>query len=131
MKQLRTKNEITAALKSCSRYFAFAAMFSAGINLLFLAPSIFMLQLYDRVLSSSSLATLFMLLAAVLLALSTLGVLDDVRARILIRAGIRLDTMLAPRVLSALIERGVHPGGAQHGQAMRDFRIEQTHCAGA
>lgn len=121
MKQLRTKNEITAALKSCSRYFAFAAMFSAGINLLFLAPSIFMLQLYDRVLSSSSLATLFMLLAAVLLALSTLGVLDDVRARILIRAGIRLDTMLAPRVLSALIERGVHPGGAQHGQAMRDL----------
>ncbi len=120
-RRARPKNEILLAIGRCREHFAPAAMYSAGINLLYLAPSIYMLQLYDRVLGSGSEATLMMLSVALFLALGTMAALDSARAMILIRAGVRIDATLSKRVLSALIERGVYPGGAQHGQALRDL----------
>src|SRR6185369_13707903 len=91
-------DELNHLLRSCSRYFMTAAIFSGAINLLYLAGPLYMLQVYDRVISSASQVTLVMLTGALLLAYVALAGLDAVRARVLTRASIRLDGLLAGRV---------------------------------
>ncbi|UEM22401.1 type I secretion system permease/ATPase [Skermanella mucosa] len=113
--------ELGRALKACRLHFALAALFSAGINLLYLAPPLFMMQVYDRVLNSGSEATLFYLILALFIALATLAVLDDVRAQALTRAGVRLDQRLAARVLSSLIDLGLSRRTPPRAQALRDL----------
>jgi ABC-type protease/lipase transport system fused ATPase/permease subunit len=72
-------------------------MFSLAINLLYLAGPLYMLQVYDRVISSASEVTLVMLTIALLIAFLALAGLDAVRARVLTRASIRLDQKIAAR----------------------------------
>src|SRR6476659_523487 len=98
------QRDFLAALRACGPHFASAALFSFGINVLYLASPLYMLQVYDRVLSSSSVPTLLMLSLALIVALLAMAALDDIRARILIRAGIRLDRLLAGRVMAAMVK---------------------------
>src|ERR1700724_2891571 len=107
-------------LWSCRRYFASAAAFSLAINLLYLAGPLYMLQVYDRVISSASEVTLVMLTIALLLAFLALAGLDAVRARVLTRASIRLDQKIAARIMTAIIDRSAGFGGAR-SQLLRDF----------
>jgi len=112
-------DEVTSALAGVRRYFTTAGIFSLGINLLYLAGPLYMLQVYDRVVSSGSVATLVMLTIALLMAYITLVGLDVVRARVLTRAGINLDDALAERVVAATFD---HPNGeAVRSQSLRDF----------
>lgn len=113
-------DELRRLLRECRGYFVTAATFSLAINLLYLAAPLYMLQVYDRVISSASEVTLVMLTIALLLAFLALAGLDAVRARILTRAGIRLDRLIAGRVMSAVIERASAFGGAR-SQLLRDF----------
>jgi PrtD family type I secretion system ABC transporter len=121
MKANHARDELTGALAGCTSFFTMAALFSCAINLLYLASPLYMLQVYDRVLSSGSEYTLVMLTVALGAALATMAGLDAVRARVLVRAGIKFDRRLSGRVLTGLVERGVHPGGARHGQSLRDL----------
>jgi ATP-binding cassette subfamily C protein len=85
------------------------AVFSFFVNLLMLTGPLFMLQVYDRVLSSRSeatLATLFLLVAALFL---VMGILDFVRARVLARAGARFQALLDRRVFEAGLRRAISP----------------------
>jgi PrtD family type I secretion system ABC transporter len=107
-------------LQTGRSYFVTAAMFSFAINLLYLAGPLYMLQVYDRVISSSSEVTLVMLTIALLLAFMALAGLDAVRARVLTRASIRLDQRIAARVMTAIIDRSASFGGAR-SQLLRDF----------
>jgi ATP-binding cassette subfamily C protein len=116
----KTPDEFRRLLQSCSSYFITAAVFSLAINLLYLAGPLYMLQVYDRVISSASEITLVMLTIALLLAYSALAGLDAVRARVLTRASIRLDQSVASRVMTAIIERSGNFGGAR-SQLLRDF----------
>src|SRR6266511_1128744 len=84
--------------RSTFSYFSTALIFSLAINLLYLAAPLYMLQVYDRVIPSSSALTLMMLTLIMLVALMTLAALDVVRALILTRAGVRLDAVFAERV---------------------------------
>jgi len=95
-------------------------MFSLAINLLYLAGPLYMLQVYDRVISSASEVTLVMLTIALLMAFMALAGLDAVRARVLTRASIRLDHKIAARVMTAIIDRSASFGGAR-SQLLRDF----------
>jgi ATP-binding cassette subfamily C protein len=95
-------------------------MFSLAINLLYLAGPLYMLQVYDRVISSASEVTLVMLTLALLLAFLALAGLDAVRARVLTRASIRLDQKIAARIMTAIIDRSAGFGGAR-SQLLRDF----------
>jgi PrtD family type I secretion system ABC transporter len=95
-------------------------MFSLAINLLYLAGPLYMLQVYDRVISSASEVTLVMLTIALLIAFLALAGLDAVRARVLTRASIRLDQKIAARVMTAIIDRSANFGGAR-SQLLRDF----------
>ncbi len=114
-------NEFSRLLQSCRKYFAAAIAFSLAINLLYLAGPLYMLQVYDRVVSSGSELTLIMLTAVLLFAYLSLVGLDIVRARILTRASIRLDQRISPRILTVMIERGSAAAGGARSQILRDF----------
>src|SRR5205809_6526969 len=98
----KNQRELRHALRACSGHFTAAGLFSAAINILYLASPIYMLQVYDRVLSSSSMPTLLMLTLALVIALLAMAMLDNIRSRVLIRVGMRLDRLLSRRVLGAL-----------------------------
>jgi len=96
--------ELRAVAHQLRRYYYVAGFFSLAVNLLYLAGPIYMLQVYDRVMSSGSVTTLVMLSLILLLAYVCLVGLDMVRGRILSRAGIRMDALLSQRLLLASLE---------------------------
>ena len=106
------------ALKACRRHLLAAALFSALVNLLYIAPTLYMLQVYDRVVPTQGFQTLGFLTIVMLFALGTLALLDRLRAQLLVRAGVRLDSVLAQRILDATIGRS---DIAEARQAIRDF----------
>ena len=111
------------ALSQCRRHFAAAAIFSLLINVLYLAPTIYMLQVYDRVVPTGGKTTLLFVTLALALALFALSGLDMVRQRLLVRASERIDALLAPRILNQMMSTET----AGTAQAMRDFdAIRQT-----
>src|SRR5215510_13484489 len=97
-------DELRGLSHGCRRYFVTALIFSLAINLLYLAGPLYMLQLYDRVISSASHITLVMLTIALFFAFVALAGLDFVRARVLTRASVRLDGRVAGRVVAATME---------------------------
>jgi ATP-binding cassette subfamily C protein len=109
--------EMADAVKACRPHFAAAAGFSFLINLLFLAPAIYMLQVYDRVVATGGKTTLLFITVALAVALLTLAGLDAVRGRLLVRASLRLDALLTPKILKRIMSS--RSDGAV--QAMRDF----------
>lgn len=111
---------IRAALALCRRHLAAAALFSALVNLLYIAPTLYMLQVYDRVVPTQGLVTLLFLTLVLLFALATLALLDRVRARLLVRASVLLDTTLVPAVLDATLG---HPDAPRSRQALRDLDL--------
>jgi ATP-binding cassette subfamily C protein len=114
---------LAEAVRTCRPHFVAAAVFSLFINLLFLAPALYMLQVYDRVVATGGKATLFYITVALAIALVTLSALDAIRNRLLVRAGLRLDALLAPQILKRMM--GANSRGSV--QAMRDFdTVRQT-----
>ena len=111
---------LVAALRSCRRHLTDAAAFSALLNLLYLAPTLYMLQVYDRVVPTGGLATLTMLTGMFLLAALTVGALDLIRTRLLVRAAIRLDRQLSPPLIAKLLRRG---GDRRNSYTLREFDI--------
>ena len=113
------------------RYFAYAGLFSLAINALLLVPALYMLQVFDRVLSSRSEETLVMLSVGGLLALAMMAALDVLRARLLAACGLALDRWLGPSVLQGLLEQTARLGGAEHLNGLRDVAILRGFLVGA
>jgi PrtD family type I secretion system ABC transporter len=113
-------DELGDVLQACRRYFLIALIFSLAINLLYLASPLYMLQVYDRVVSSASEVTLVMLTILLLLTLATLAAIDSVRAKLLTRASLRLDRLLASRIVAATMEVAARGVGVR-SQPLRDF----------
>jgi PrtD family type I secretion system ABC transporter len=105
------------AFRSCRRHLIAVGLFSALINLLYLAPALYMLQVYDRVLTTGGTTTLLFVTLALAVSLITLAALDAIRSRLLVRASARLDAQVAPKILDLMLTRG----GRDNVQAMRDF----------
>jgi len=112
-------DELRGVFHGCRRYFVTALIFSLAINLLYLAGPLYMLQVYDRVISSASHVTLVMLTIVLLFAFVALAGLDFVRARVLTRASVRLDRRMAGRVLAATVESSAK-GAPPTSQTLRD-----------
>lgn len=108
------------ALQNCRRHFIYAAVFSAFMNLLYIAPTIYMLQIYDRVIPSRGDITLLGLTAALILALATLSVLDAMRSRLFVHAGVRLNRQLVGVILGAAFSSRNRRDAAAR-QAVREF----------
>lgn len=129
--ELTQGDEFASALKQCKRMLIAAGLFSGGVNLLFLASPIYLMQIYNRVIPSGSIPTLIGLSGALLIALATMAVFDAVRARILIRAAARLDRILAHRVFQATIDGAPRIGqGALNAQTLRDLDQFRSVLAG-
>src|SRR6266516_338243 len=122
-------DELRRVIEACRGYFVTAGVFSLAINLLYLAAPLYMLQVYDRVVSSGSETTLVMLTIALLMAFIALAALDSVRARVLTRASIRLDRLLAGRIVAATVD--LFSGGAARSQPLRDFDTFRQFVTGA
>ncbi|MGL4271685.1 MAG: type I secretion system permease/ATPase, partial [Pseudomonas paracarnis] len=95
--------------------------FTALINLLMLVPSIYMLQVYDRVLSSQNETTLVMLTLMVVGFFAFIGLLEVVRSFIVIRIGSQLERRFNLRVYKAAFERNLQRGQGHAGQSLGDL----------
>jgi len=114
--------ELTAALKDVKSYFILAAVFSAAINVLMLVPVIYMLQVYDRVMSSGSLSTLSSLTIIMVALLMAVGGFEWVRSRILISASNRIEKNLRKRVSRAAFKNTLLSGSTGAGaQSLSDL----------
>lgn len=126
-----SKDEFADTLRQCLPLFWTAAAFSGGVNLLFLASPIFLVQVYNRVIPSGSLATLIGLAGLLILALTAMAVLDAVRARLLIRAAARLNRLLSERVFQAILDICQKFGaGSRNAQPLRDLDTFRAAMAG-
>ena len=115
------RSELTRALWAFRREFVVVAVFSMVANVLMLAPTLYMLQVYDRVLISQSELTLLML-SLITLFLFFVGAFSEwMRSRVLVRAGMRLDDMLSTRVFNASFESNLRKLGNSTAKAFSDL----------
>ncbi|MEQ1815958.1 MAG: type I secretion system permease/ATPase [Nitrosomonas sp.] len=115
------QNEVAQVLAGFKKAFRNIGVFSAVINMLMLMPAIYMLQLYDSVLTSRNEMTLLMLTLIMLGAYIFMGALEYVRSFVLIRVGAQLDMKLNKRVYTAAFEQCLKQGESNAGQALKDL----------
>lgn len=120
-KKNHARSELADVFFRLRRTFYSLAGFSGVINVLMLAPAIYMLQVYDRALVSSNLTTLLMLTILMIGLYTLLAMLEVVRTRVMIRVGNRLDMALNRRVFSAAFERNLQRAGGNPAQALQDL----------
>jgi ATP-binding cassette, subfamily C, bacterial len=104
-----------------------------GVNLLFLSPTVYMMQISDRVMASGSRETLFFLTIAYAVAILTLAGLDYVRSEVLIRAGLRMDRQLAGPMMGLMLEHANRPGrgGNQRDEVLRALDTFRSFVTGS
>jgi ATP-binding cassette subfamily C protein len=123
------KSELRQALASCRSAFIGVAVFSGLVNILMLTGSLFMLEVYDRVLPSRSVPTLIglIVLASALFAFQAL--LEITRGRLLVRVGNHLDYTLSPRIFDMIVQL---PLRAKAGEAapIRDIEAIRSFLSG-
>jgi ATP-binding cassette subfamily C protein EexD len=105
------KSDLEEALKLCKGAFISAAGFSLVINILQLVPTIYMLQLYDRVVPTGNHSTLVMLTLIMMVLFVTMGTLEWVRSQILVRVSTRLETLLNERLFKVAYKQALYTGG--------------------
>lgn len=121
MAKERDATDLQRALKACQSSFVSVGFFSMFVNLLMLVPPMYMLQVYDRVLTTQSIDTLIMLTLVVVFLFMVMGGLELVRSRILVRVGNRLDTSINERLYSAMFRRSLMAQGGQSAQPLNDL----------
>ncbi|MFZ5671811.1 MAG: type I secretion system permease/ATPase [Pseudomonadota bacterium] len=126
-----TVSELSVALATCRSVFLSLVVFSMFANLLMLTGPLFMLQVYDRVLTSGSVSTLvaLALLAAALYAFY--GFLEFVRSRLLVRIGRIVDETLRMRVFDAVAMRALSGGTGARSEALGDLQAIRQYLQGS
>jgi len=112
-------SELGAALQLSRDAFLAAGVFSFVINILMLAGPLFMLQVYDRVMTSGSVPTLVALTALTAGVYGIIGILEFVRSRVIVRVGLEVDARISKRVFDASLKRSVN--GKGEGSALREL----------
>ena len=120
-RRTQDRNPLSDALQRVRSTFFSVGFFSFFINLLMLTGPLYMLQVYDRVLTSGSRHTLIMLTVVAVAMILTSALLEFVRARILVRIGSRLDTSLSDILFSGLLRRRLRQNESGEAQPLRDL----------
>ncbi|MDQ0444581.1 ATP-binding cassette subfamily C protein [Methylobacterium persicinum] len=111
-----------AALERCRMAFVGVACMSALVNVLYLTGSFFMLEVYDRVIPSRSVPTLVGLCVLAVMLYGIQGLLEAIRARVLVRIGMALDESVSGRVFDATVRGPLKGGlGGDGGTPLRDL----------
>jgi PrtD family type I secretion system ABC transporter len=115
-------SSLATALSACRGAFIAIGIFSGVINVLLLTGSLYMLQVYDRVLPSRSVATLLVLSLLAIGLYAFQGLLEWIRGRMLARIGRSLDEALSSRVYEAVVASPLRARSSGDGlQALRDL----------
>jgi ATP-binding cassette subfamily C exporter for protease/lipase len=114
--------EIYRALMKYRGTLVSVALFSGVINLLYLAPAIYMLQIYDRVLTSQSESTLIALTVLVVALFIVTGLLEGIRGSVMARLGDSLEDDLSTRVYSAMFAQQLHASNGHGNQPLWDLQ---------
>lgn len=117
----KSTGEIAAVIKASRGVFISTWFFSCIVNLLMLTGSLFMLQVYDRVIPSSSVPTLVALGMIVFVLYAYYGVLEYVRTRLLVRVGRRIEENLGSRVFDVVAGLSMRKIGNTGGQPVQDL----------
>jgi ATP-binding cassette subfamily C protein EexD len=116
------ENNLQVALKACKGSFLSVGFFSLFVNALMLAPTFYMIQVSGRVVPSSSTSTLIMLTLILTVLMLTLGSLEWVRSRIMVRVSNRLDVLLSRDVYRASFKKALSSGGMDaSAQSLNDL----------
>jgi len=105
---------------------AYMGLFSFCVNLLYLIPALFMLQVFDRVLTTHSRETLVVLLVGTAVAMGVMLALDYVRQRLQGVLAAIVDEKLARPLVESLVERAARTPHAAAGEGMRDLATLKT-----
>ncbi|OAI27705.1 type I secretion system permease/ATPase [Methylomonas koyamae] len=105
------QSDLVEALRLCKGAFISAAGFSFVINVLQLVPTIYMLQVYDRVVPTGNLTTLTLLTLILMVLFVTMGVLEWVRSQILVRVSTRIEVLLSERLLKVAYKMALYSNG--------------------
>lgn len=128
----QSENNLQAALKACKSSFLSVGFFSFCVNALMLVPTFYMIQVSGRVVPSSSTSTLLMLTLILTLLLLTLGSLEWVRSRIMVRISNRLDVLLSRDVYRASFKKALQSGGGDAtAQSLNDLTSLRQFFTGA
>ena len=115
------RSELTQALWVFRREFLVVGAFSMVANLLMLSPTLYMLQIFDRVMSSRSELTLLAMSLITLFLFCVMAFAEWMRSRVLVRSGVRLDALLGTRVFNASFEASLAPSGVSPARAFGDL----------
>jgi ATP-binding cassette subfamily C exporter for protease/lipase len=115
------RSELISAIFTFRREFVYVALVSAIINLLMLAPTLYMLQVFDRVLIGRSELTLLVLSAVALFLFAVTALAEWMRSTLLVMAGVRLDDLLNTRTFRASFEAQLSQAEAISGRALNDL----------
>ena len=115
------RSELTQVLWSFRREFFMVGIFSMVANVLMLAPTLYMLQVYDRVLMSRSELTLVAMSLVTLFFFGVMAFSEWMRSRVLVRSGVRLDTALGTRVFNASFESYLSQSSTGPARAFGDL----------
>jgi PrtD family type I secretion system ABC transporter len=130
LKQQKSGNELTAVIVASRSVFISTFIFSCVVNVLMLTGSLFMLQVYDRVIPSSSVPTLVALIIIVLALYAFYGVMEYVRTRLLVRIGRRIEEKLGGRVFDVVAGLSLRKIGNTGGQPIQDLGVVRQFLGG-
>lgn len=117
------RSELAGTLKLYKREFLVAGLFSMVVNLLMLAPSLYMLQVFDRVMVSLNELTLVALSLITLFFFLVLAFSEWARSRLLVRLSVRIDDMFNTRVFGAAFEARLNRSDTNSVRAFNDLNI--------
>jgi ATP-binding cassette subfamily C exporter for protease/lipase len=129
--QFIPRNEIADVIRTRTKVFWTVGIFTAFINLLMLVPSVYMLQVYDRVLPSRNEITLLMLTLIMLGLFGMMALLEYVRSMVVIRIGSQLDMRLNNRIYTAAYESNLKNGSSDAGQMLGDLTMVRQFLTGS
>jgi ATP-binding cassette subfamily C protein/ATP-binding cassette subfamily C protein EexD len=113
---------LARAVASCRQHFVAVAVFSGVVNVLQLTVSIYMMQVFDRVLSTRNLNTLLYLTLIAIAALGLMALLEGARSRIMQRIGAWMEEKVAPEGFARAVESQLR-GRAYRMEALRDLGV--------
>lgn len=115
------RSELAATLGLFHREFMIVGLFSMVTNILMLSPTLYMLQIFDRVMVSQSRLTLLAVTLITLFLFAAMAFTDWVRSRLLVRTGVRLDEELNARIFKASFEAALTQSGRNPVQAFAEL----------
>ncbi|TNJ36559.1 type I secretion system permease/ATPase [Chlorobaculum thiosulfatiphilum] len=124
------RSELTRHLWSFRKEFLWVGFFSMIANLLMLTPTLYMLQLYDRVLKGQSELTLIVVTLLMVFLYAIMVVAEWLRSRLLVRGGVRLDEAMNAIVFNASFEKNLKRAGANPSEAIGDLAVIRQFLTG-